>query len=147
MKDHTQEPLRAVDGAVMASMALLLMIITTSSGIAAAQSDDLGRRFYRQYCSACHGPNGHGDGVVSQFMRPRPADLTQLAHNAGGRFPFYDVIRSIDGRETVRAHGDPDMPVWGTILDSEEPDAPGRHEVAHAKITLIADYLRTIQVK
>lgn len=146
MKDWLQERRRTADRVVMAGVALLLMIITTRSGVAAAQGDDFGRRFYLQYCSACHRPNGHGDGVVSQFMRPRPADLTQLAQKAGGKFPFYDVIRIIDGRETVRAHGDPDMPVWGTILESEEHDSPGRHEVARGKIILITDYLRTIQV-
>jgi len=48
-------------------------------------------------------------------MRPRPSDLTQLAKSAGGSFPVADIAGRIDGRETNRVHGDPDMPVWGEL--------------------------------
>jgi mono/diheme cytochrome c family protein len=92
-----------------------IFLVVPATGLA-AEADDYGKKLYLQYCSACHGPDGKGDGVVSQFMRPKPADLTQLAKKAGGKFPFYDVVRTIDGRETVRAHGDPDMPVWGRAV-------------------------------
>ena len=87
-----------------------------------AESHQMGKQLYASYCSACHGENGKGDGVVSQFMHPKPADLTQLAKRAGGKFQFYDVVRTIDGRETLRAHGDPDMPVWGEVFVAEDGD-------------------------
>jgi hypothetical protein len=100
-----------------------------------------------RYCSACHGESGTGDGVVSQLMRPKPADLTQLAKQAGGKFPFYEVIRTIDGRETLRAHGNSDMPVWGEVFAGEEGESADRQEIARGKAVLITDYLESIQQK
>jgi mono/diheme cytochrome c family protein len=114
---------------------------------AAGESDEYGKKLYGRYCSACHGATGRGDGVVSQLMRPPPADLTQLAKKAGGQFPYYQVMRTIDGRETLRAHGDPDMPVWGTLFADEEGDSPKRHAVARGKVVLITDYIESIQQK
>jgi mono/diheme cytochrome c family protein len=111
------------------------------------EADAYGRKLYGQYCSACHGGDGKGDGIVSQFMTPKPTDLTQLAKQAGGRFPFYEVIRTIDGRETVRAHGDPDMPVWGEVFTRQEAGSADRHAIARGKVVLITDYLETIQAK
>ena len=112
-----------------------------------AESHEMGKRLYLRYCSACHGENGTGDGVVSQLMRPKPADLTQLAKQAGGKFPFYEVIRTIDGRETLRAHGDSNMPVWGEVFAAEEGESADRQEIARGKAVLITDYLESIQQK
>jgi hypothetical protein len=80
-------------------------------------------------------------------MQPRPPDLTQLARKHGGKFPFYEVIRMIDGRETVRAHGDSAMPVWGTVFAGEEGAAPDAQLVARGKVVVITDYLERIQQK
>ncbi len=115
----------------------------------AAQPCDVeqGNKLYLRYCSACHGEKGKGDGVVSQLMRPMPTDLTQLAKKAGGTFKVADVRATIDGRETMRAHGDPNMPVWGDILTAEEGPALDRETVARTKVVLITDYLGSIQAK
>lgn len=40
-------------------------------------------------------------------------DLTALAKNNNGVFPFDRVYQIIDGRREVLAHGPRDMPVWG----------------------------------
>jgi hypothetical protein len=50
-------------------------------------------------------------------MRPKPANLTQIAKK--NAFPALRTMEIIDGRKTVRAHGDPDMPVWGEVLSEE----------------------------
>lgn len=35
-----------------------------------------GQRLYNKHgCSACHGPNGHGDGAIAQSLRPQPRDF------------------------------------------------------------------------
>lgn len=112
-----------------------------------AEAHEIGKQLYARYCSACHGEGGKGDGVVSQFMRPKPADLTQLAKRAGGKYPFYEVVQTIDGRETLRAHGDPDMPVWGELFVAEEGASPDRQAIARGKVVLITDYLESIQQK
>ncbi|GBD27205.1 hypothetical protein HRbin30_02549 [bacterium HR30] len=105
------------------------------------------KQAYLRYCSACHGEGGKGDGVVSHLMNPRPADLTQLAKKNNGEFPFMRVIRIIDGRETMRAHGDPDMPVWGEIFASEVPGAMNKEANIRGKVLLITEYLASIQEK
>lgn len=38
-----------------------------------------GAEVYTQYCAACHGPRGKGDGPVGLSLNPRPADLSQHA--------------------------------------------------------------------
>jgi mono/diheme cytochrome c family protein len=120
--------------------------LAVSAGVASAD-EDLGRGLYLRYCSACHGEGAKGDGVVSQLMRPKPPDLTQLASKAKGKFPFYDVVRQIDGRETIRAHGGSTMPVWGVVFRSEEGESTGAEAVVRGKVVLITDYLERIQQK
>jgi len=100
---------------------------------------------YLRYCSACHGEGGKGDGVASQTMRPHPTDLTALAKSNNGEFPSTKIIRVIDGRDSVRAHGDPNMPVWGEILKIE--DGIAQEAKVRGKVALITEYLRTIQAK
>lgn len=108
-----------------------------------------GQALYRRYCSACHGEDGRGTGIVSGLMKPKPADLTQLAKKAGGVFPFEAVMRTIDGRQTLRAHGDSQMPVWGEIFarEAEESDdsVEGARLAARGKVVEITEYLATIQ--
>ena len=121
-----------------------LCMMLAAADRAAAEGAATGEQLYLRYCSACHGASGRGDGVVSQAMRPRPTDLTQIAKQAGGTFRLADVAGSIDGRETARAHGDPDMPVWGETLRA--PADSGSVE-ASGKVLLIAEYLKTILAK
>ena len=106
-----------------------------------------GRKLYLQYCSACHGSEGKGDGVVAGLMRPHPADLTGLARRNKGTFPTVQVIDIIDGRTTLRAHGDPDMPVWGTILQADVQGAHNPDQAVYSVVAQITDYLRTIQAR
>jgi mono/diheme cytochrome c family protein len=40
------------------------------------QSVDRGQKSFKTYCSQCHGPEGHGDGLVAQKMLLRPPDLS-----------------------------------------------------------------------
>lgn len=104
-----------------------------------------GGRYYRQYCGACHGLTGEGDGIVSGFMQPHPTDLTIAARANEGKYPFKRVLDQTDGTSTVRAHGDPDMPVWGEILrDPTHQDGIARADVV-GRAMLIVKYLESIQ--
>jgi mono/diheme cytochrome c family protein len=128
-------------------MLLAMALAVQVAAQAAAADAPAGRRLYLQYCSACHGPDARGDGVVSGFMRPRPPDLTQLAKHNKGVFPTVLVINTIDGRSMPRAHGDSDMPVWGNILKSDAKGADNPEVNVYSVVSQIADYLRSIQAK
>ena len=123
----------------------LLIVLALSIDAHAAGDDSPGRSAYLRYCAACHGSEGKGDGVAGTFMRPKPVDLTQIAKHNGGTFPFARVMTQIDGTQTVRAHGDPDMPVWGEVFRDESTwDAAQRADV-RGKLLLLTDYVRSIQ--
>jgi mono/diheme cytochrome c family protein len=113
----------------------------------AADTDNPDKALYLRYCGACHGPEGKGDGVAGTFIRPKPADLTQIAKKHGGEFPTLHVMEVIDGRNTPRAHGDPDMPVWGEIFQEGSTWDSARKAEVKRKIMVITDYLRSIQEK
>jgi mono/diheme cytochrome c family protein len=110
-----------------------------------AEEADPGRAAYLKYCSACHGAEGKGDGVVSSALRPRPTDLTQLAKQHGGKYPLVAVIESIDGQKKIAAHGDSEMPVWGEVLFKEGAMADPAAAKARGQVQLIANYVGTIQ--
>jgi len=129
----------------------LLVVSLAIPFVAGAEDAQPGRQLYLQYCSACHGPEAKGDGVAGSVMQPHPADLTRLASRYGGEFPMEQVVRSIDGREALRAHGEPAMPVWGEVLSEGRGDKgeqrPAIERRVQGRIFSIAEYLRTIQVK
>jgi len=135
-------------------LAWILFSMLSAAGpyLLAAEHEHPGKQLYLQYCGACHGPEAKGDGIVGTFMRLKPPDLTTLAARNGGEFPLEQVVKTIDGRDVPRAHGDPAMPVWGQIL-SEELGAKGtkRHlpveRRVQGRILSIAAYLESIQVK
>lgn len=128
---------------VVAPFAALAVILSAAASFAGDK--DSAAQMYRQYCGACHGLEGKGDGPVSGFLRPQPTDLTQLSKKQNGEFPFADVVRIIDGRETVRSHGDSDMPVWGEILKNEGSSVPAAEVEVRGKLLLITEHLRAIQ--
>jgi mono/diheme cytochrome c family protein len=101
-----------------------------------------GRMIYQRYCASCHGSSARGDGFLAPALKVPPTDLTQLAARNGGSFPFTAVTRVIDGRQTTRAHGAPDMPVWGEIFKTTKgTDAPS----VESAVGRLAHYLWTIQ--
>ncbi len=136
-----------VNPLLRAVVVVVALLLSPSASAAEASPDAAGRQLYLRYCSACHGESGNGAGVVSGLMNPKPADLTQLAKRAGGTFPFAAVTATIDGRGTLRAHGDPDMPVWGEVLRNEEGPALDKETRTRAKLVQITAYLESIQAK
>jgi mono/diheme cytochrome c family protein len=92
-----------------------------------------GAALYRQYCAACHGDSGRGDGPVGTALRTPPADLTGLARQHQGVFPSEEVAEFIDGTRYVLPHGARAMPVWGLMFQSRET------------IRKIVDHLRELQ--
>lgn len=84
-----------------------------------------------------------GDGPLASSMRRKPANLTQIAKRNGGQYPSELVYRVIDGRQPVRGHGGPDMPVWGDAF-ARTTEAADEASVK-LKIQALVAYLQSIQ--
>jgi mono/diheme cytochrome c family protein len=104
-----------------------------------------GAVLYHQYCASCHGPTGKGDGPAATSLQQPPADLTTLAHRAGGRFDEAAVMAVIDGRRAVAAHGSRDMPVWGTVFEEDLKDQSYTGYSGLLRSRVLTDYLKTLQ--
>ena len=103
-----------------------------------------GPYLYRVFCASCHGETGKGDGPVADLLKRPPGDLTQIARRAGGNFPRDAVIRTIDGRTLVPAHGPREMPIWGDRLKITEGQS---EKVIQDRIAAIASHLESLQAK
>jgi mono/diheme cytochrome c family protein len=117
------------------------------SGASAYAGEDAGRVLYVRYCASCHGRDGRGDGPVAPALGQKPTDLTRIAEEHGGDFPFVAVFEAIDGTRTVRAHGVSEMPIWGEVFQSDPASPLEQQILAGGRVMAIAGYLRTLQAK
>jgi mono/diheme cytochrome c family protein len=130
-------------------LVLLTALLLRSSPLADAQEMEViagGELEYQNHCAICHGVDGRGQGIMSKYLTVRPADLTQIAQKNGGTFRFWQVYRTIDGREAVRGHGTRDMPVWGDRFRAQAGgnDSGSRAQAAGRLLGLVF-YLQYIQ--
>jgi mono/diheme cytochrome c family protein len=103
-----------------------------------------GPDLYHAHCAACHGPEGKGNGPVAAGLKTRPADLTALARNNGGKFPTERVQRFISGDDpSLSSHGSREMPVWGPIFHQIEED----QDFGNVRLQNLIKYLGAIQQK
>jgi mono/diheme cytochrome c family protein len=126
---------------------LLILVLATTARTAAAQS---GIQDYQNYCAECHGLRGKGDGPsrLSIPMNPPPNDLTQMAKKNGGRFPFDEVVDSIDGRKDIPSHARLQMPFWGTTLQKPGREfTPESDAEVKKRIESMARFVASIQQK
>lgn len=125
-----------------------------AAGATAASADEgereagRGKQLYMAHCASCHGADGQGSGPVAPFLTISPSNLTKIAERNGGQFPFLEVYRIIDGRTTVRGHGESQMPVWGDTFRTEADEAYGRYgsePFVQARVSALTVYLAAIQ--
>jgi mono/diheme cytochrome c family protein len=103
-----------------------------------------GKAMFVEYCAACHGPEGTGNGPAAAALKKAPADLTQLAaHAKDGKFPAVHVARYIEGLDEVQAHGTRDMPIWGDVFKGIKHDQTETTQ----RVANLTDYLKSIQAK
>jgi mono/diheme cytochrome c family protein len=98
---------------------------------------------FREYCAACHGREGRGDGPAAAALKTVPADLTRITARNGGKFPDVKVRRYIEGLDEIPAHGSRDMPVWGQVLRQ----LPGGEAAARIRVESLTKYVQSIQQK
>jgi mono/diheme cytochrome c family protein len=104
-----------------------------------------GGSFFRTYCGSCHGKEAKGDGPLAESLRFRPPDLTLIAKRNKGEFDADKVHRMIDGREPVKGHGGPDMPVWGDAFKRSEGGYS--EQAVKGRIDAIVAHLKSIQAR
>jgi mono/diheme cytochrome c family protein len=102
-----------------------------------------GKAMFMEYCAACHGKDGKGNGPAAPALTKAPADLTQLSIHNSGKYPDVRVSRYIEGVDTVQAHGTRDMPIWGDVFKSLNRDPAA----ATMRVSNLTDYVRSLQVK
>ena len=136
---------RALSFTALAAGALLWALpgVSSAQGGAAA-----GKAQFERYCSSCHGTDAKGDGPLANLLTEKPADLTQLAKENGGKFPGIKVMHQIDGRDTVRAHGTSDMPVWGESFKAAGTrSSPTGESAVRGTAQEIVRYIQSVQEK
>src|SRR6266536_3907440 len=63
-----------------------------------------GKEMFTSYCASCHGKDAKGDGPAAAALKQKPANLTQLAKNNGGKFPTDKVTSVLRGQAKLVAH-------------------------------------------
>ncbi len=108
-----------------------------------------GAAIFATFCATCHGPSAEGTGPTAEIMTIAPPDLTRLSSGNGGVFPVADIVRRIDGRDPVLAHGSP-MPVFGPFFEGDDTalkTAAGQPILTSAPVADLVAWLRAIQVE
>ncbi|PWU05476.1 MAG: hypothetical protein C5B51_14540 [Terriglobia bacterium] len=102
-----------------------------------------GADLFKEYCAVCHGNDAKGSGPASDALKKRPADLTQLTRKNGGTFPELHVMNYIKGQDVVAAHGNRDMPIWGSIFSQMSPN----QDLVQIRVYALLKYIEQFQAK
>ncbi|NNL19617.1 MAG: c-type cytochrome [Boseongicola sp.] len=106
-----------------------------------------GAWYFARFCAACHGERAMGDGPMQEVLTLRAPDLTQLSAGNDGVFPVTRVVRQIDGRDPMLAHGG-EMPLFGELFafpDAALPAETGQPIVTAQPIADLTAWLESIQ--
>jgi mono/diheme cytochrome c family protein len=101
---------------IVAAVAMVTLAVA-SAGVAA---EDLGARLYAERCTACHGPEGRGDGPVAAALEPPPRNF---------RDEEFWKARTLDDIRKVVREGRPGtlMQAFGGVFSDAEIDAVARY--------------------
>jgi mono/diheme cytochrome c family protein len=126
----------------------------TSTQMSESEQVAEGKAIFQLYCAACHGSDARGGGPVAADLKTEPPSLREIAKRRQGKFDEAEIRAYIDGRDMPRAHGTPEMPVWGSLFryiaevsDTLASDEEGIEKKAQERITMLIKYLETIQDK
>jgi mono/diheme cytochrome c family protein len=99
---------------------------------------------YANYCAACHGKDGKGNGPAAEALKVPPTDLTVLAKHNKGKFPSDHVAAVLSGKAMTPAHGSSEMPIWGKVFWSISEGHKGE---VQQRVTNLTKYIESLQVK
>ncbi len=140
----------------MSSLGIFVVAVLLIVGLATGQAKQItrepiqtsnaasGAEMYKQYCAACHGKDGKGDGPAASELKTAPADLTTLARRNGGTFPAEHVMEVLRNGVKAPAHGTSDMPTWGPLFQ-----AVSSHDqaIVSMRISNLTKYVKSLQEK
>lgn len=122
---------------------VLLVAIAGAAALAgspgSSRGSDEGARLYTTLCASCHGVTGTGDGPAAGALTPPPTDLTRST------LKVPELMRVIDGRRTVRAHGSEAMPVWGRVFEQGMQGGGRQHRDALRQTQILAEYVQSLE--
>lgn len=130
-----------------------LLALTPAAALAALTgcvtppAEPVGRALFLDYCAACHGTEGRGDGPAAADLDVPPADLTHIAKRNNGVFPRAEVMSVIDGYTRTDQHGG-SMPEFGALLEGPVvlyDSGDGRMTPTPQPLVDLAVYLESIQ--
>lgn len=129
---------------------VLASALALSAGMAMAEGDaQTGEAIYDRYCAACHGETGTGDGRMRAVLTVQPSDLTALSAGNDGSFPMERVVKRIDGRDPLVAHGS-EMPIYGDFFDGDGASLrtdSGQPVITSTPVADLVAYLQGLQVQ
>ncbi|MFO7770400.1 c-type cytochrome [Roseovarius gahaiensis] len=129
---------------------VLASALALSAGMAMAEGDaQTGEAIYDRYCAACHGATGTGDGRMRAVLTVQPSDLTALSAGNDGSFPMERVVKRIDGRDPLVAHGS-EMPIYGDFFDGDGASLrtdSGQPVITSTPVADLVAYLQGLQVQ
>lgn len=117
-----------------------------------AKNKTKGEVLYTNLCASCHGKSGIGNGPVASQLKTKPKDLTKLKQKMGDAFDTKVIKDRIDGRTMPRAHGIPEMPVWGEWFSIQsmskgrlQDDQEGIKKDIEKNLEALTEYILTLQ--
>ncbi|SDI48470.1 c-type cytochrome [Aliiruegeria lutimaris] len=124
----------------------LIAVAICIFGVSGAFAETAGEREYMIACAGCHGESAMGDGPLAALLNVPTPGLLELSKANDGKFPFEELLTTIDGRDGVRAHGST-MPIWGERFQSSATSQRGETAdmVARGRILSLVYYLQSIQ--
>ncbi len=104
---------------------------------------DSGKQMYKDYCAACHGMEGKGNGPAVEFLKAPPPDLTIMGKGHDDMYVTNHVRTVLRFGTENKAHGTLDMPLWGQMFNAlNNNDA-----VVTLRISNLCEYVQSIQQK
>ena len=104
-----------------------------------------GAQMFKEYCASCHGVTGKGDGPAVVFLKAPPPDLRTMAQRNNGKYPAAQVVSMLTFGPGSQAHGDLDMPTWGPMFRSLNPQSHA--QVAELRVRNLTGFIESIQEK
>ena len=87
------------------------------AGISYGQNQAEGKKLYTNYCSACHGDTGRGDGPSGRALPARPADHTNGAVMSQLNTKFLVEVITKGGSGVGKSSF---MPAWGGSFNEKQ---------------------------